>query len=75
VYLPQDAPWVHNFVEECAAFPTGAHDDQVDAMTQALIRIRSMAPSTGRNIFGVGTPIDPEFRYQPGWIKKAFDYL
>ena len=34
VYLPQAAPWVHDFIEECAAFPTGAHDDQVDAMTQ-----------------------------------------
>lgn len=40
VYLthPQYAPWVNEFIEECAAFPNGAHDDQVDAMTQALIR-------------------------------------
>jgi len=40
VYLPhpQWAPWVEHFVEECAAFPNGAHDDQVDAMTQALLR-------------------------------------
>src|SRR5262249_3685006 len=35
---PQFAPWVDDFVEECAAFPHGAHDDQVDAMTQALLR-------------------------------------
>jgi predicted phage terminase large subunit-like protein len=27
------------FVEECATFPNGAHDDQVDAMTQALTRL------------------------------------
>jgi predicted phage terminase large subunit-like protein len=28
VYLPhpQYAPWVNNFIEECAAFPNGAHD-------------------------------------------------
>jgi predicted phage terminase large subunit-like protein len=40
VYLlhPQLAPWVDDFIEECAAFPNGAHDDQVDAMTQALLR-------------------------------------
>jgi phage terminase large subunit-like protein len=25
-------------MEVCAAFPNGAHDDQVDAMTQALLR-------------------------------------
>lgn len=31
--------WVDRFVEECAAFPFGAHDDQVDAMTQALRRL------------------------------------
>jgi predicted phage terminase large subunit-like protein len=24
--------------EECVQFPNGAHDDQVDAMTQALLR-------------------------------------
>jgi predicted phage terminase large subunit-like protein len=27
------------FVEECAAFPRGAHDDQVDAMSQVLPRL------------------------------------
>lgn len=31
--------WVSPFVEECAGFPFGAHDDQVDAMTQALRRL------------------------------------
>lgn len=38
VYLPDPsiASWVHDFIEECAAFPNSTHDDQVDAMTQAL---------------------------------------
>ena len=27
-------------IEECAAFPFGDHDDYVDSMTQALMRIR-----------------------------------
>ena len=41
VYLPDPsiAPWIADFVEEAAAFPTGAHDDQVDAMSQALRRL------------------------------------
>jgi predicted phage terminase large subunit-like protein len=41
VYLPDPsiAPWVHDFIEECAAFPNGANDDQVDAMSQALFRL------------------------------------
>jgi predicted phage terminase large subunit-like protein len=40
VFLPAPslAPWVHDFIEECASFPKGANDDQVDAMTQALDR-------------------------------------
>ncbi len=42
VYLPDPsiAPWVHDFIEECTTFPNGQHDDQVDAMTQALMRLR-----------------------------------
>ena len=38
VYLPRNKPWVQDFIEECAAFPKGANDDQVDCMTQALQR-------------------------------------
>ncbi len=36
VYLPESAEWVSDFVEECASFPNGTHDDQVDAMSQGL---------------------------------------
>jgi predicted phage terminase large subunit-like protein len=36
---PELAPWIGKFIEECAGFPTAAHDDQVDAMTQALNRL------------------------------------
>jgi predicted phage terminase large subunit-like protein len=41
VYLPEAtlASWVGAFIDECAAFPHGAFDDQVDAMTQALVRL------------------------------------
>lgn len=37
VYIPsaEVAPWVGDFVEEMAAFPSGAHDDQVDCYSQA----------------------------------------
>ena len=46
VYLPHPdyAAWVNDFIEECAACPNGAHDDQVDAMTQVLLRW-NMVPS------------------------------
>jgi predicted phage terminase large subunit-like protein len=49
VYLPHPhiAPWVDAFIEECASFPAGRHDDQVDQMTQALNRLSRMAASGG----------------------------
>jgi len=39
VLLPKFLPWTEGLVEECAAFPTGAHDDQVDATSQALNKL------------------------------------
>ncbi len=39
VYLPGGAPWVHDYIEELVAFPSGANDDQVDATSQALDRL------------------------------------
>ena len=39
VWLPEGVEWVNDFVEECANFPNGPHDDQVDAMSQALNRM------------------------------------
>jgi predicted phage terminase large subunit-like protein len=40
VYLPHPAlyPWVNELINSCASFPNAAHDDDVDAMTQALAR-------------------------------------
>ena len=41
VHIPSQelAPWIDQWLEEMAAFPLGAHDDQVDAMSQALHRL------------------------------------
>jgi predicted phage terminase large subunit-like protein len=36
---PEIRPWIEDLIEEAAAFPNGAHDDQVDALTQALQRL------------------------------------
>jgi predicted phage terminase large subunit-like protein len=43
-YLPHPmlAPWVEGFIGECAAFPAGAHDDQVDAWSQGAKRLLSI---------------------------------
>ena len=47
VYLPHPeiAPWVLKFIEECAGFPFGSNDDQVDAFSQAQIRFNSKRPT------------------------------
>jgi predicted phage terminase large subunit-like protein len=37
---PQSAPWVLDLEDELASFPGGRFDDQVDAITQALNRLR-----------------------------------
>ena len=36
VFLPMNAPWAEEFIDQWSAFPAGAHDDMVDASTQAL---------------------------------------
>ena len=39
VHLPQNDREAEDLVESCAVFPMGAHDDDVDAMTQALNKL------------------------------------
>ena len=36
VFIPQSAPWLDDFIEECTQFPDGKHDDQVDALVIAI---------------------------------------
>ena len=36
VFLPKDAPWLGDFLDELLAFPNGRHDDQVDSVSQFL---------------------------------------
>lgn len=39
VYIPNNQTWTQDYVEELVTFPSAAHDDQVDATTQALERL------------------------------------
>jgi predicted phage terminase large subunit-like protein len=36
VFLPSGADWLDAFIVEVGQFPAGAHDDQVDALSQYL---------------------------------------
>jgi predicted phage terminase large subunit-like protein len=46
VWIPEQsvASWADDFIEEAVVFPNGANDDQVDAMTMALSRLRTQGP-------------------------------
>jgi predicted phage terminase large subunit-like protein len=64
VYVPhtRNNPWVETVIDEATVFPSGRHDDTVDAMTQYLsyvqsrfidfdIEIGSITKESGRNIY------------------------
>lgn len=36
VLLPEDAPWLSEYLAEASGFPTGAHDDQLDPTMDAI---------------------------------------
>lgn len=38
-YLPRNASWTADFIEEHGAFPNGPHDDMVDTTSMAVLRL------------------------------------
>lgn len=55
VHLP-DTAWAKDLIEEAASFPNSPHDDQVDALTQALTYSHIIQPTrhTGTTFFNIG---------------------
>jgi predicted phage terminase large subunit-like protein len=47
VYIPQAATWLQDFEAEVEAFPTGAHDDQVDPFAYAAIHVQRLGGAIG----------------------------
>jgi predicted phage terminase large subunit-like protein len=41
VFVPEEAPWLADYLAELLAFPGGRHDDQVDSTAQALAWART----------------------------------
>ena len=58
---PQEQPWVEGFLAEASSFPVGAHDDQVDAMSQALQRF-----------LGAKDP-EPPVEGDPPWVGRTLE--
>lgn len=44
VFLPKNAQWVHDYVEELVSFPGGKYDDAVDSTSQFIIRSSENQP-------------------------------
>lgn len=55
VALPEDAPWLSDFLAEVSSFPSGIHDDQLDPMFDAINMVQRM-PAVTRQ-FSVVLPI------------------
>lgn len=62
VYLPHPAiaPWVWDFIEELAGFPNAAHDDQVDMLTQGLLRLMTVKRTKVSSARGQQLPSAPK---------------
>jgi predicted phage terminase large subunit-like protein len=52
LFLPNEAPWLADFEAELFAFPRSRHDDQVDALSQALAYKRSSPLWTDASLAG-----------------------
>ena len=47
VSIPQNAPWLAEYLHEMTVFPNGKHDDQVDSTAQFLDWFKKPFPSQG----------------------------
>lgn len=63
--------WVAAYVNELAAFPNGTHDDQVDATTQAVMRLFGIAQGSGAGEFLA--EMEAEMR-SPGGNAESHDH-
>lgn len=46
IFLPANAPWLQDYVNELTLFPSGEHDDQVDSTVQAIAHLTILMPKT-----------------------------
>jgi predicted phage terminase large subunit-like protein len=48
VWIPENAPWIADMIDELASFPAGAHDDIVDVMAYAAQQMMSRQVHPGK---------------------------
>jgi len=53
--LPEDAPWLSDFLAEVESFPSGAHDDQLDPMLDAINLVQRIPASGVKTVVPIAT--------------------
>lgn len=80
VHLPESAPWLDDFTDECQTFPNGRHDDQVDTLSMTLDvlsrttlspELLSLHVDVGQSLHSLSDPHDPNSHRQSD-IERAF---
>ncbi len=62
IYLPREETFIHSFIEECASFPNGKNDDDVDAFTQAISQIVFYIPEVEKQeVVSLREQVDNEY--------------
>ncbi len=71
VFLPENAAWLEDFLDEMTSFPNSIHDDIVDSTTQALNRLRqtSFKASEHLNELMCGISSSRELDREQLWAK------
>ena len=55
IYLPRFSAFSEDLIDECAAFPNGAHDDLVDCMSQAINKLANYKAKGKKQTETMGT--------------------
>ena len=53
--LPEDAPWLSDFLAEVESFPSGAHYDQLDPMLDAINLLQRIPASVAKTVIPIAT--------------------
>ena len=74
VWLPEEAPWLTDFLKEVLAFPNAKHDDQVDSLELFLRFMRN--PRGLARVGGRPNPVRPNptrrnFVRDPGYSRPS----
>ena len=79
VRIPEDAPWLAEYLHEMTVFPNGKHDDQVDSTAQFLEWQKTPAPHDGyiewlrrehEKLHRKPVPVPPQTNYAKGSMER-----